>query len=124
MRLQHIFHHLGVGVAIAAGPVPAWATEGGVLGDNLPVLGVVAALLIFALTRKPEKSVPPAAVPAPEADPVAVAATVPSEPEAEAPAEESVADETETPSEPGEPAASEEAAPAEPEPAPSEENAA
>lgn len=123
MRLQHIFHHLGVGVAIAAGPVPAWAAEGGVLGDNLPVLGVVAALLIFALTRKPEKSVPPpAAVPVPEADPVA--ATVPSEPETEVPTGESVADETETPSEPGEPAASEEAAPAEPEPAPSEENAA
>ncbi|SMF95397.1 hypothetical protein SAMN02949497_2760 [Methylomagnum ishizawai] len=120
MRLQHIFHHLGVGAVIAAGPVPAWAAEGGVLGDNLPVLGVVAALLIFALTRKPEKSVaPPAAVPAAEADPVAV----PSEPEAEVPAEEPVTDET--PSEPGEPAASEEAAPAEPEqPAPSEENAA
>jgi hypothetical protein len=62
MKLQPMKYLTGLGAVLAMGPALAWAAEGsaGGLGDNLPVLGVAVALLIFAFTRKPERSAPTA----------------------------------------------------------------
>lgn len=116
MKLQQMINRLGLGAVLASGSASAWAAEGGGLGDNLPVLGLAAALLIFAFTRKSEKSVP-AAAPAPETTEAPAAA------EAEAVAETVEGEAAETPVE----ATAEEAAPeadAESEQATSEEEKA
>lgn len=118
MKLQQLLYKLGSGVVLASGSASVWAAEGASgLGDNLPVIGLAAALLIFAFTRKSEKSTP-AAPSAPEAE----AAPAPAEVEAvaeseEAPAEASEEVVAETAS------AEESSAPAESEAAPSEESA-
>jgi hypothetical protein len=101
MKLQKLFYGSGLGMALAA-PVSAWAAEGSVFTDNLPVIGGVAALLIFAfLPRKaakpsapaccgstcsePEAAAPEAAAAAPEAAAAAEASEEASaEPAAEA----------------------------------------
>lgn len=99
MKLQKLFYSSGLGMALAA-PVAAWAAEGSVLTDNLPVLGGVAALLVFAfLPRKAAKPATPAccgsACSEPESAPEAAAAAASEEASAEAEpaAEEAAAEE-------------------------------
>lgn len=98
MKLQKLFYSGGLGMALAA-PVAAWAAEGSVLADNLPILGGVAALLVFAfLPRKAAKPAAPACCGStcsePESAPeAAVAAAEEASAEAEPAAEEAAAEE-------------------------------
>ncbi len=104
MKLQQMIHRTGLCAVLATGPSLAWAAEGsaGGLGDNLPILGLAAALLIFAFTRKAEKSTPvappapePVEAPAAEAPAVAEATVEASEAATEEAASEPAAAESE-----------------------------
>lgn len=112
MKLQNQLNRAGLSAALAVGPSLAWAAEGSVVGDNIGVLGLVAALVVFAFLPRKEK----AAAPAPEA-PVAEAPAAESEAVAEEAAPEAPAAEEAAPVEE---AAASEAAPAEAEDKPAE----
>ncbi|MGZ8245590.1 hypothetical protein [Methylomagnum sp.] len=87
MKLQNQLNRVGLSVALAVGPSLAFAAEGGsVVGDNIAVLGIVAALVVFAFLPKGGKKAAPVAESAPaaaESEPAA------EEAEAEAPVTES-----------------------------------
>lgn len=113
MRLQKQLNRVGLSAALAIGPSLAWAAEGSVVGDNVGVLGIVAALVAFAFLPKKEKAAAPVAE-APAADSEAAAEEAPAAAEAapEAPAAEEAA--------PAEEASVSEEAPAETEDKPAE----
>jgi cytoskeletal protein RodZ len=91
MRLHQMFFRVGLFTTLAAGSTLASAAgeaASGGLSDNYIVLGLAAALFIFAFTRKSEKQAPPAA---PASEPVEEPSA-----ETEPPAEEASAEETGT----------------------------
>jgi cytoskeletal protein RodZ len=68
MKLQKTFFRAGLLATLVAGPTVAWAAGESALSDNFIILGLAAALVIFAFTRKSEKQAPP---PAPVEEPSA-----------------------------------------------------
>lgn len=94
MKLHKILFRAGLLALLAAGSPVASAAGESAMSDNFIVLGLAAALLIFAFTRKPEKLSPPAASCCAPAEEPAAEAESPAEEAAseEAPAEEGAAE--------------------------------